>query len=100
MKIGGVSAPIIERSTLFEPLEKLNDSNAKTFGEMLSSALGEVNTLQKVSAQKNIDMVAGKIEDISEVMIAAEKAAISLQLTNQVRNKVVEAYQEMMRMSI
>lgn len=100
MKIGGISAPIIEKSTLFEPLEKIDGENAKTFGDMLSSALGEVNTLQKVAEQKNIDLAAGRLEDISEVMIAAEKASISLQLTNQVRNKVVEAYQEIMRMQM
>ena len=45
-------------------------------------------------------LAAGQVEDISEVVIAGEKAAIAVQLTMQVRNKMVEAYQEIMRMQV
>ena len=45
-------------------------------------------------------LATGKIEDISQVTIAAEKASIALQLTMQVRNKVMDAYQEVMRMQV
>ena len=75
-----------------------SDDGAKSFGTMLSEAISDVNGLQKSSQAKTIDLAAGRIEDISEVMIAAEKASVALQLTIQVRNKVVEAYQEIMRM--
>lgn len=100
MKIGGVSSPIFNNTNLFEPVEKIDSESSKTFGDMLSSALSEVNGLQKNVEQKTLDLAAGRIEDISEVMIAAEKASLALQLTNQVRNKVVDAYQEIMRMSM
>lgn len=76
------------------------EEGTQSFTEMLEAAVQDVNKLQRAAQQKNIDLAAGRVEDISEVMIAAEKANIALQLTAQVRNKVVEAYQEIMRMQM
>jgi len=78
----------------------MQEEGSQSFTEMLEAAVQDVNKLQKTAQQKNIDLAAGRVEDISEVMIAAEKANIALQLTAQVRNKVVEAYQEIMRMQM
>ena len=72
----------------------------KSFGQFLSEALENVNDLQKKAEQASTDLATGKIEDISDVVIAAEKASVALQLTIQVRNRVLESYQEMMRMSV
>lgn len=72
----------------------------KSFGQFLTEAIGEVNQLQNNSHAAGLNLAAGKVQDISEVVIAAEKATIALQLTMQVRNKVVEAYQEVMRMQV
>ena len=72
----------------------------KSFGEFLSDSLKEVNTLKKQSEVANMKLAAGQVEDISEVVIAGEKASIAVQLTMQVRNKMVEAYQEIMRMQV
>jgi len=72
----------------------------KSFGEFLSDALSNVNQLQHEARQASMNLAAGKIQDISEVTIAAEKATVALQLTMQVRNKAVEAYQEVMRMQV
>lgn len=72
----------------------------KGFGQYLAEALNNVNDLQKKGAQANLRLAAGKVNDISEVMIATEKASIALQLTMQVRNKAIDAYQEIMRMQV
>lgn len=72
----------------------------KKFGEYLSEALNNVNKLQQNAEQASVNLAAGKIQDVSEVVIAAEKATIALQLTMQVRNKIVDAYQEVMRMQV
>ena len=72
----------------------------KTFGEYLGDALGNVNALEQESEKMNALLAAGQVEDISQVVVAAEKADIALQLTLQVRNKAVEAYQEIMRMQV
>jgi flagellar hook-basal body complex protein FliE len=71
-----------------------------SFGKYLIEALDQVNDLQKKSDQASMDLTTGKLEDISQVVIAAEKAAVALQLTIQIRNKMLESYQEMMRMQV
>jgi flagellar hook-basal body complex protein FliE len=75
-------------------------SKEKSFGQFLTDALDNVNDLQKKSEQASTDLASGRIEDISQVVIAAEKASIALQLTIQVRTKMLESYQEMMRMQV
>ena len=80
---------------------KLTESGSeKSFGQLLSDALNNVNDLQQKADQASSDLATGRIEDISQVVIAAEKAAVALQLTVQVRNKMLDAYQEMMRMQV
>ena len=71
-----------------------------SFGEVLSQALNDVNKQQLDSNQAAADLSTGKISDVSEVVIASEKASLSLQLTMQVRNKVLEAYQQVMQMQV
>jgi flagellar hook-basal body complex protein FliE len=76
------------------------DTPEKSFRQILSTALEDVNKLQLSAQQGSANLAAGKIQDVSEVVIATEKATIALQLTMQVRNKVVDAYQEIMRMQV
>ncbi|SHI67197.1 flagellar hook-basal body complex protein FliE [Propionispora hippei] len=78
----------------------LPTSGDKSFGQLLSDALNNVNELQKSANQASVDLAAGKLQDVSQVVIATEKASVALQLTMQVRNKIVDAYQEVMRMQV
>lgn len=73
---------------------------AKSFASYLSDSLEQVNQSQAESAKLNEKFVAGQIQDVHQVMIASQKASLTLQLTMQVRNKVIESYQEIMRMPI
>jgi flagellar hook-basal body complex protein FliE len=73
---------------------------AVSFSQALREALGEVNRLQVEADQAARKLVTGEIKDLSEVTVAAEKANLALQLTIQVRNKAIEAYQEIMRMQV
>lgn len=72
----------------------------KTFGEFLSEAIGEVNQRQSEAGQMVERYATGEQIDVHQVMIAMEQAGTALQLTTQVRNKVVEAYQEVMRIQV
>lgn len=72
----------------------------KSFGDYLGDALTTVNDLEKTSEKMNAALAAGQVEDVSQVMIAAQKADIAMQLTLQVRNKAIDAYQELMRMQV
>ncbi|WP_372869076.1 flagellar hook-basal body complex protein FliE [Planomicrobium okeanokoites] len=96
--------PINQIQTPF--IQGLTNPNAKPenkvegFGEIFKQAIQNVNQTQKASDKLTSDLATGQVENIHEVMIASEKASLSLELTMQVRNKVVEAYQEVMRMQV
>lgn len=81
-------------------ITKNNEDEVKSFGDYFAEALHNVNDLQMKGRDATLKMAAGKAEDISQVVIATEKAGIALQLTMQVRNKAVDAYQEIMRMQV
>lgn len=71
----------------------------ESFGQMLQTAINNVNAQEKNVHKLNDQYLVGQV-DVTKVLIAAEQAQLSLQFTSQVRNKVVEAYQEMMRMQL
>lgn len=71
-----------------------------SFAQYLLDAIKQVNQYQLEAEQMTQKLAAGEITDLHQVMIAGQKASISLQLAIQVRNKVVEAYQEIMRMPV
>ena len=75
-------------------------SDGKTFKDTLNDALNSVNELQKVADTKMQRLATGEEKNIAEVMIAAEKADIALKLMVQVRNKMIDAYQEIMKMQV
>jgi flagellar hook-basal body complex protein FliE len=70
------------------------------FADRLKKILGEVNDLQLQAGELSAKFAAGEIEDVHDVMIAAEKASVSFEMVMEVRNKLIEAYREMMRMQI
>lgn len=72
----------------------------KSFADTLKDAVQSVNTAQKESDVKMQEMAVGKSQDVSDVMITAEKADIALKLMVQVRNKIIEAYQDIMKMQV
>jgi flagellar hook-basal body complex protein FliE len=72
----------------------------KTFADTLKDAVGEVNTLQKTADVKAQDLATGKTDNIQDVMMAAEKADIALRLMVNVRNKIIDAYNEVMKMQV
>ena len=90
--------------------EQLNfDSNIKSgrskneavsFMDFLNNAINEVNELQLESERLNEAFAMGKNDSIHQVMIAAEKEDIALQFTIQIRNKILEAYQDIMKMPV
>jgi flagellar hook-basal body complex protein FliE len=75
-------------------------SEGVSFSDYLNNAVSDVNKLQLESEHLNEAFAMGKNDNIHEVMIAAEKADIALQFTMQIRNKILEAYQEIMRMPV
>lgn len=96
--ISSIQTPLIQPNAAVS--NKDTENKTEGFGDIFKQALQGVNNAQKESELKTQQLVTGEVNDVSEVMIAAQKASLSLDLTVQVRNKVVEAYQEVMRMQL
>ena len=71
-----------------------------SFADTLKAAVNNVNQAQLESDRKIQELATGKTKDVADVMITAEKADISLKLMTSVRNKIIEAYQEIMKMQV
>ena len=70
------------------------------FGDMLKQAVTEINQLQNSADKAITNVQLGQSGSIHEAMIALEKADLSFRAMMQVRNKILEAYQEVMRMQV
>lgn len=68
------------------------------FGEALRRALDPVNELQQVADKASQEFALGHSRDVAGTLIAIEKANLAFQFALQIRNKLLEAYQEIMRM--
>ena len=79
---------------------KTEKNNGKSFADTLNEVISGVNDLQLQSDQKVQELAAGKTDDIAGVMITSEKADIALRAMVQVRNKIIDAYQEIMKMQV
>jgi flagellar hook-basal body complex protein FliE len=80
------------------PTQILNAEDS--FRNLLTKAIDKVNEYQAKAEGTIQKLSTGNIENLHEVMVALEEANITLQFAVQVRNKVVEAYQEIMRMQV
>lgn len=88
-------------------LSSNTDAPKKTVGEMqqsfamnLKEAIEHINHAQHKSNQKTTALATGEIDDLHEVMITAQKASITLQTGVQVQKKVIDAYNEIMRLQV
>lgn len=78
----------------------IKNSGSESFGTLLKDAIDSVNQSQVVADQATQKLVNGEDIDLHEVMITSQKASITLQTAVEVRNKMIEAYQEVMRMQV
>ena len=70
------------------------------FGQAMSDALEGVNATQQAAQASAESFMNGETEEIHQVALDQQKAALSLDLFLQVRNKVINAYQEIMKMQV
>ena len=100
MEIKGIESGI-GLSKAFPDLKKASaTSTAEGAGKFFSELVSKVNDMS-VQSDKSIQALAsGENKNLHEVMIAMEKASISFQFMSSVRNKALEAYQEVMRMQV
>lgn len=91
-----------------QPLKMLEGAQSSTstpseslskFGSYLEDAINQIAEQEQASKDMSNKFMLGQV-DVDQVMISGEKALLSLQLTSQVRNKAIEAYQEIMRTQV
>jgi flagellar hook-basal body complex protein FliE len=70
------------------------------FGRLLNQVLGDAGTHQAKAEQAVQNLVAGRADNVHNVMLAMAKADLSFHLVLEIRNRLSEAYQEIMRMQV
>jgi len=70
------------------------------FAETLKQSIAEINQLQLQADQAMQELAAGKSSNVQETILAVEKADVSFKLMMEVRNKIISAYQEVMRTQV
>ena len=73
---------------------------AVSFDETLKQFVTDVNSLQVRADEMKVKWAAGELTDVHEATIAAEEAGTALELMVEIRNRIVDAYQEIMRMPV
>ena len=86
------ATPLTERSKAEE--------TGSAFSEILGNAIDQVNSLQAQAGDEVQKVMTGDATDIHTAMIAVQKADVSFQMMMQVRNKLVSAYQEIMKLQV
>lgn len=72
----------------------------ESFSQILKRGLAEATELLREADTMTGKLALGQVDDLAQVMIATEKAQLAMELTLQVRNKLLEAYQEIMRIQV
>lgn len=96
----GQLSPNLQLPEIRKPQIPGKDNGGPSFGDVLKDAISTVNEVQKRSDQEIEKLMTGESQDLHATLIAVQKADLSFQMMMQVRNKIVQAYQEIMRMQV
>ncbi|MCW2972283.1 MAG: flagellar hook-basal body protein FliE [Thermoleophilia bacterium] len=75
-------------------------NSASGFASMLADKISSLSSQQTAASNEMNAVATGQVDDVAQSMVRIEQANVSLQMATQVRNKVIEAYQEIIRMQI
>lgn len=77
-----------------------NNVNKVNFKELLMESINNINSYEKDANELGLLLATGEIDNIHDVVIATQKAEMALQFGIEVKNKIMDAYQEIMRIQI
>ncbi|NBX92160.1 MAG: flagellar hook-basal body complex protein FliE [Proteobacteria bacterium] len=100
MNISSISPNLIPNEAPLSSSPPTQEAKGETFTEFLSRSIDQVNDLLANADKSATDLATGKSENLHDAMITMEKAETAFKLLMQVRNKVIDAYQEVMRMQV
>lgn len=101
--IDGINLPNagnFQLSSVRDRTQTDNNSEQGSFGNMLSNAIGEVDNMYQITEEDTQALLSGEVDNLALVMSNATKAQMGLNLVVHVRNRVVDAYNELMRMTL
>ncbi len=81
-------------------VEGISAPTGPSFADQLKGALGELNALSERKGEMIDSMISGEVTEVHDVMIAAKESQLAFELLLEVRNKLLEGYQELMRMQV
>jgi flagellar hook-basal body complex protein FliE len=99
----GLSGVNLAQQAVLDPAQTIAapaDEKQVSFMEYLAAALNGAEQLQTEASLSAINLVTGNESFLHNTMIAYDRASMALQLTVEVRNRIVESYQEIMRMQM
>lgn len=91
---------INEISGLFPAKKAEKDGQPALFGEILKNAVNSANETDRLAKEEALSVASGKSDDLHTLMIDISKADLALYTLVQVRNKALDAYNEIMRISL
>lgn len=112
MSVGGLhaisllgSAPVEgtaqpERGVAVDDPAGASQNDGVSFGDLLASSIGEATALGQAADARSELVARGALDDLHGTMISAKEAEISLKLVGSVRNKLLDAFQELWRTSV
>src|SRR5262245_50541028 len=98
---GGIDRLREQRENSIEQAGESSESGGtKTFGDFMKDLVQDANSSALQADAKMQDVAAGRNKDLHGAVLAMEKADVQFRLLTQVRNKVIDAYREIMRMQV
>ena len=103
ISIGPISSDLVTQLKL-EPLRSavsnMDENTAGSFSDILTESMKTASVTDTADKMSALELLTGETDDLSGLLLDATKAEISLNLALQIRNKVIDAYNEIMRMSV
>jgi flagellar hook-basal body complex protein FliE len=99
MAIAPIKPPMTALADV-EPLARSEGASGGPFAKVVDQLLGDASNQQAQADQAVRDLIMGRTDNLHSVMLAVAKADLSFRMILEVRNRLTEAFQEIMRMQV
>ena len=99
-QVGQIEMPDLAGSAGAAALRATPATGAVSFGAILDNMVGEVNAKMQAGSAEQAKVLSGESTNLHQAMISMQEASVAFSLMVEVRNKLVESYQEIMRMQV
>ena len=98
IKAYSAASELLNNPKSLDAKNKSTKEATQSFAETIEESLAKVNEMQAEKSLMIQDFASGKNQNVHELMITLQKAGLAMDMTSAVRNKVMQAYQELMRL--